>query len=401
MSDLPNDRTAGGIDRRDFLGGAAAAVVAGWSGAAARSETPSADGAPDGRSFPGLMTREKEPLNLEFPFPTLDAALTPTNRFFVRNHFRVPTLEAAAWRLKVEGEVEKEFELDYDQLKKLPSQTLTATIECAGNGRAFLVPKAKGVAWELGAVGNAEWTGVPLAAVLEKAGVKDGAMEVVLEGADSGEVGEEPKSPGVIHFERSLPLAKARKPEVLLAYRMNGKELTPEHGFPVRALVPGWFGMASVKWLTRVTVTAAPFQGFWQTLEYTYFRRERGRPTLVPVTEMQVKAEIARPALQEVVAAGTAYRVSGAAWAGESEIAKVEVSTDGGMSWQDAKLLEKAVPFSWRLWDYEWRTPKEPGRHRLMARATDKRGRTQAEKHDKDRRAYLINHTLPVEVQVR
>ena len=183
-------------------------------------------------------------------------------------------------------------------------------------------------------MGNAEWTGVPLATVLELVGVKDSAVEVVLEGADHGEVTEEPKSPGDIHFERSLPIAKARRPEVLLAYQMNGDDLTPEHGFPVRAVVPGWFGMASVKWLSKLTLAVTPFCGFWQSLEYSYFERRDGRPTLVPVTEMFVKASIARPMLQEVVPAGKDYRVFGAAWAGEQEVAAVEVSTDDGSTWK-------------------------------------------------------------------
>src|SRR5262249_50532504 len=162
----------------------------------------------------------------------------------------------------------------------------------------------------------------------------------------SGEVKDPPTSPGVIHFARSLPLEKARKPEVLLAYRMNGEELPPAHGFPLRAVVPGWYGMASVKWLTRVIVTERPYLGYYQSLDYTTWQRINGLPTLVPITALEVKAEVARPALDEVVAAGSTYRVHGAAWAGESEVAKVEVSGDGGRTWAEAKLLDKAVPFA-------------------------------------------------------
>src|SRR5262249_7832822 len=153
------------------------------------------------------------------------------------------------------------------------------------------------------------------------------------------------------------------------AYQMNGADLPPAHGYPVRLLVPGWYGMASVKWLTRLVVTDRPFNGFFQTLQYAIFERRHGEPTLVTTTEGQVKAQIARPALGEVVKADTVYRMHGAAWTGESEIKKVEVSTDGGKSWQEAKLLDRSVRYGWRLWESRWQTPARPGRHTLLARA--------------------------------
>jgi hypothetical protein len=159
--------------------------------------------------------------------------------------------------------------------------------------------------------------------------------------------------------------------------------------------------MASVKWLSRIVVTDRPYQGYFQTFNYSYFERRKGLPTLVPLTEMEVKAQIARPAYHEVIQAKGAYRVHGAAWAGESEVTRVEVSTDGGGTWTEARLLEKMVPHSWRLWEYEWQTPGQPGLVTVMARATDKRGRTQAMKHDPDRRAYMISHVLPIEVEIR
>ncbi len=348
-----------------------------------------------------MVIREEEPLNLECPFRTLDGLITPINQFFVRTHFPMPVIDAMDWQLTVDGEVERELTLSYADLLKLPSRTAPLLLECAGNGRAQLVPKAKGLLWESGAVGTAEWTGVPLAAVLEMAKVKKGAIEVILQGADTGEIAEEPTSPGAIAFERSLPLAKAMRPEVLVAYKMNGKDLTREHGFPVRAVVGGWYGMASVKWLNKVTVTAAPFDGFWQSLEYSYWRRDRGRPTLVPVTEIQVKAQIARPAHSEAVPPGKAYRVFGEAWGGESEVATVEVSVDEGKTWAEAKLPGEAIPFAWRLWEYTWEVPRATGRYQLRARATDAMGRTQLAKHDEDRRTFMINFVANVEVEVR
>jgi DMSO/TMAO reductase YedYZ molybdopterin-dependent catalytic subunit len=383
------------LDRRAFLGAAALSVALEGPGAGA-------DKTEDGLPSAGLITREFQPENLESPFSALEGSLTPNNLFFVRSHFDRPKgLDARTWRLKVEGAVERPLDLGYEELRKMPARTQVALLECAGNGRVFLAPRASGLLWELGGVSNAEWTGVPLAAVLERAGPKAGAVEVIAEGADSGEIRDEPRSPGKIPFARSLPLEKARRPEVLLAYQMNGADLPPAHGHPVRLLVPGWYGMASVKWLARLVVTDRPFNGFFQTLQYATFERRHGEPTLVTTTEVQVKAQIARPALGEVVKTNAVYRMRGAAWTGESEIKKVDVSTDGGKSWQEAKLLDRSVRYGWRLWEYRWQTPPKAGRHTLLARATDQQGHTQPLERDPDRRSYMISHVLPVEVEVR
>jgi DMSO/TMAO reductase YedYZ molybdopterin-dependent catalytic subunit len=347
----------------------------------------------------GLIIREKDPVNLEYPFSSLAGPVTPTEDFFVRTHFPIPAIDAKDWKLTIDGAVDQELTLTFDQLLKLPTTTLLILLECAGNGRAHFAPKVEGLLWESGAVGTAEWTGVPLSVVLKMAGVQEEAVEVILHGMDAGEVDENPKVQ--MAFERSLPLVKAMKPEVLLAYKMNGQYLTPEHGFPVRVVVGGWYGMSSVKWLNKITVTSTPFVGYWQSLEYAYWRRDRGQLSLTAVSEIQVKAQIARPRFLESVPAGEAYRVFGAAWGGEFEVAKVEISTDGGNSWACAKLQGEAIRFAWRLWEFTWEVPKQPGRFSLMARATDTQGRTQPVKHDPDRRTYMVNFLAPIEVDVR
>ena len=347
-----------------------------------------------------LLVRQKEPDNLEFPFHTLDSFLTPNDRFYVRNHFPIPQLRKENWRLQVLGAVKRPLELTYAQFLNLPSSSRPVTLECAGNGRSFLVPKVKGVPWELGAIGTANWTGVTLASILEQAGLRDGAVEVVLEGADQGEPVTEPKPPGAIPFARSLPLSKALSKDVILAHHMNDEVLPPAHGFPVRAIVAGWYGMASIKWLTRIVVTERPYIGHGQSIDYAVWQRKDGLVSLTPITEIGVKASIARPADKEVVPANADYRVHGAAWAGGSEVAKVEVSTNGGQTWQQARLLGEPVPFCWRLWEYHWRTPAA-GKHTLLARASDKRGRVQPLKRDPDRRNYMISHAHPHEVEVR
>ncbi len=354
------------------------------------------------RSFTGLIIREKEPENLEFPFSALNGSLTTNEQFFVRSHFPVPATDLTAWRLKVEGLVGRPCEITYEELRQMPSRTVTMTLECAGNSRIFLSPKVGGLQWELGAVGNATWTGVPLAEVLKHAGLKPGAMEAVFEGADTGEIKKEPVSPGKIKYARGLPMAKALSPEVILAYQMNGEDITPAHGFPLRLIVPGWYGMASVKWLNRICVIDRPFRGYFQTTDYTFWERQDGLPIqLLPVGEIEVKAEIARPALYEVVPTNSVYRMFGAAWTGESEIAKVEVSVDGGKTWDPAQLLGDSVRYAWRLWEYHWRTPAQTGRQTVMARATDARGRTQPMERDTHRGTYIITHVQPIEVEVR
>lgn len=348
----------------------------------------------------GRIVRSEEPLNLEMPFETAEGFITPTRSFYVRTHFPIPRIDRDAWWLHVEGEVEKPFAINYEELVELGSLTIPVTLECAGNNRSFLEPRVKGVQWRLGAVGTAEWTGVPLSALLDKALVRPQAREVILEGADRG-ILEDPKSPpGELRFSRSIPLSKARA-DVLLAYKMNGGELPPEHGFPLRAIVPGWYAMASVKWLQRVIITDQPFTGYYQTIDYAYWKRRGDTAELTPLAEMQVKAEIAKPSQGEIISANSSVRVHGAAWASDGEIAKVDLSTDGGSTWSEAKLLSESTQNSWRLWEFDWQTPGKAGKQILVARATDSLGRTQPVERDRDRGTYMINHLLPITVEVQ
>jgi DMSO/TMAO reductase YedYZ molybdopterin-dependent catalytic subunit len=347
----------------------------------------------------GRIVRSEEPLNLEMPFATVDGFITPTKSFYVRTHFPIPNIDRDAWWLHVEGEVEKPFAINYEELVELESLTIPVTLECAGNNRNFLEPKVKGVQWRLGAVGTAEWTGVPLSALLDRALVRPQAREVILEGTDGG-ILDDPKSPpGELRFARSIPLSKSRA-DVLLAYKMNGSDLPAEHGFPLRAIVPGWYAMASVKWLQRIIVTDQPFTGYYQTIDYAYWKRRGDIAELTPLAEMQVKAEIAKPSQGESIPANSSVRVYGAAWASDGEIAKVQLSIDGGSTWSEATLLGESKPNAWRLWEFNWQTPA-PGKQTLVARATDSFGQTQPVHRDSDRGTYMINHLLPISVQVR
>jgi DMSO/TMAO reductase YedYZ molybdopterin-dependent catalytic subunit len=244
-------------------------------------------------------------------------------------------------------------------------------------------------------VGTAQWTGVPLSTLLQRAGLHDDACEIVFEGLDKGVPKEEPVPPGETIYARSIPLAKAR--DVLIAYAMNGEDLSPDHGYPVRALVPGHYGMASVKWLSAIHVVTTPFQGYFQTTDYAYWQEKgTGNPERVPLGEMSLKSQIARPRIDEQIAAGSRYLVLGAAWSAE-RIDAVEFSNDG-QTWHEAQFLDPAQPGVWRRWQCEWQVPSTPGTCTLRSRARDTQGNMQPDQHDNRYGSYVIHHVLPVRV---
>jgi DMSO/TMAO reductase YedYZ molybdopterin-dependent catalytic subunit len=345
-----------------------------------------------------LLLRESEPLNLEGRFESLDGRVTPADAFYVRSHFPVPEIDANAFRLTVDGAVERETCFGMQELLELPSVTRTATLECAGNGRRFLRPAVAGVQWQLGAVGTAEWAGTPLGQVLRRAGVRAEARDVVLEGADRGRVRHEPAPVGEIAYARSVPVEDADN--VLLAYAMNGEALSREHGYPLRAIVPGHYAMASVKWLTRIHVAAEAFQGYFQTTDYAYWDRTGRQQTRRPLRTMALKSSIARPVAGSIVAAGSVVKVAGAAWSGGPELDRVEVSADGGVTWEAAEMLDPHEPGVWRRWEYAWRVTA-PGEYRLVSRATDVAGKVQPCERDPRWGTYVIHHLVPVPVTAR
>jgi DMSO/TMAO reductase YedYZ molybdopterin-dependent catalytic subunit len=354
----------------------------------------SASGIPD-----GLIVREKEPPNLESSFHQLNGVLTPNHLFYVRNHFPIPQINLQTYRLAVGGAVRNPFSIGYEELRTMPSETRTVTLECAGNGRTFLVPRADGVQWQLGAIGTAEWTGVPLPELLHRAGIAENVCEILFESIDKGVPKEEPLPPGEISFARSIPIALAR--ETLIAYSMNGEDLLPEHGSPVRAIVPGQYGMASVKWLSEIRALARPFCGYFQTTDYAYWGEdESGNPERIPLRELAVKSQIARPFMDEVIAAGCQYRVFGAAWS-TAEVEAVEFSADDGQSWRAAQFIDPPQPHVWRRWQFDWKVPTAAGGYTLKSRATDSDGKCQPDEHDQKYGAYRIHHVLPVKVLVR
>ena len=335
------------------------------------------------------------PENRETPLRDAQSWVTPNRYFFVRSHFDAPEIDHDDWKLSITGCVHRPLELRWDQINSLPQRSVFATLECAGNGRSFLQPKVAGVQWRAGAVGHAEWSGVPLNHVLEEVGLKTDAIEVLFVGADSGIEGDH----AVPHsFARSLPIEKTLHPDTLLATRMNGEPLDRSHGFPVRLLVPGWYGVASVKWLQSIEAVSQPFDGYYQTKKYT-IQRLTGRGTQTEVVgAMPVKSEIIRPTPDAVLGVGT-NRIFGTAWAGEDAVDHVEVSVNGGDTWTSAELIGPRAPYSWTLWEYLWENAR-PAEHCLIARAISSSGLVQPARHDPRNGGYLINFSRPISVTV-
>src|SRR5579875_250458 len=347
-----------------------------------------------------LICHQRRPENFESPRSIFESFLTPRELFYVRSHFDTPHIEVSSWRLQVAGEIERPRAFTFAEVLDAPQRHVTATLECAGNSRGFLPQPVKGVEWGPGAVGTAQWTGVPLAWVIERGRLQNGAVSVILEGADSGFAEGATGLSAPIPFAYGLDIEKAFNADVLLAWQMNGRELDRRHGFPLRALVPGWYGMASVKWLRRIVVSNQRFQGYFQTFEYSRWQDLYGIPSLAPLTRGEVKAGIAYPAAGESLRAGAVCPVHGAAWAGESEIDRVEVSVDRGLTCGPTCLLDPPRPYCWVRWQYPW-TPRRSGSFTLMARASARDGRLQPFSRDPRERTYSVHHVLPVPVEAR
>jgi len=343
----------------------------------------------------GLVVHRAHPLNCETSIPALiGGVVMPNARFYVRNHFQIPTLDPAAFRLNVSGLVDRPMSLSVADLRQMPSRTLVVTLECAGNGRTGFNPSVDGEKWDLGAVSTAEWTGVPLVEVLDRACVRANAREVIFRGADGGTV-DGHKEP--IRFERSLRLDQTREGEALLVYAMNGEPLPVQHGYPVRVIVPGWYAVASVKWLTEIEVIDRPFVGHYQTDKYQLEREQEGRIVREPVTLQRVRALITEPVRDQEVACGDLV-VRGVAWSGAAPIERVEVSVNGG-SWHEARLVSERKRYSWQWWEMVSRVT-EPGLINLRARATDLAGRTQPECAEWNRLGYGNNAIQQVPIRV-
>ncbi len=328
----------------------------------------------DGGPTTGPLTFEELQLagrNRGMPLEALRYDLTPTGLHYLLIHFDIPAAEAGSWTLQVGGLVDRPLTLTMDDIRAMPRRSMPVTLECAGNGRARLKPRPLSNPWLLEAIGTAEWTGTPLGPVLEQAGLKPDAVEMLFSGADRGVQGEEEHD-----YQRSLTIADAMRPEVMLVYEMNGRPLEPQHGFPLRLIVPGWYGMTSVKWLRSIEAVREPFRGYQQWHSYHY-RNDPDDPG-EPVQRMRPRALMIPPGIPDFftrrrfVDAGP-IELFGRAWSGQGAIERVEVGIDG--QWADAQLDPAAGDFAWRGWRAAWQAT--PGEHELSCRATDAAGNAQ------------------------
>jgi sulfane dehydrogenase subunit SoxC len=322
-----------------------------------------------------LFFREEVQLALRnrgMPLEGLRYSITPTGMHYLLVHYDIPYVEPQSWKLDIGGLVSNSLALSLDDIKKRPSRTIAVTMECAGNGRALLKPRAISQPWLHEAIGTAEWTGTPLKGVLEEAGLRDQAREIVFTGLDQGVEGQQ-----VQYYQRSLKIADATREEVLLAYEMNGQPLQPQHGYPLRLIVPGWYGMTSVKWLDRIEAVGQPFEGY----QMNAYRYCEGADDLGErVTRIRVRSLMIPPGIPDfmtrtrLVPAGT-VELKGRAWAGLLSVSRVEVSDDGGATWGEARLGQQVAPFAWQKWSYQWSA--RPGKYSLCVRATDSEGNVQ------------------------
>jgi DMSO/TMAO reductase YedYZ molybdopterin-dependent catalytic subunit len=311
--------------------------------------------------------------NRGMPLEALRYPVTPTGMHYLLVHFDIPDVDAGRWRLSVGGLVSRPLAFTLDDIKKRPKKTLAVTMECAGNGRALLKPRPISQPWLYEAIGTAEWTGTPLQAVLEEAGLARSAIEILFTGLDQGVQGEE-----LQYYQRSLAIDEAMHEDVLLAYEMNGRPLEPQHGYPLRLVVPGWYGMTGVKWLDRIEAIDRHFDGYQMERSYRYAQSadEPGEP----VNTIRVRSLMVPPGIPDFMtrarlAQAGPVRLSGRAWAGRKGISRVEISTDGGATWADAKLEPHGSKYAWRGWTFDYHA--KPGKHVLLVRATGSDGDVQ------------------------
>lgn len=346
----------------------------------------------DGVGFDELAQATR---NHGMPLEALRYDVTPAGLHYLLIHYDVPFVDAASWSLQLDG-FDRDSTLSLDDLRARDQVTQAVTLECAGNGRAMFDSRPVSQPWLLEAVGNAEWTGVPLASLLEEAGVPSDTVEILFTGLDRGVEGGEEQS-----YQRALPLDEAMRSEVLLAHEMNGQPLLPQHGAPLRLVVPGWYGMTHVKWLGRIEALDQPFEGYQHTAGY----RLRSHPDDpgTPVTRILPRSLMVPPGIagfpqrERHVAAGK-VELDGRAWSGSGPIARVEVSTDGGTAWTDAVVDEPAGPHAWQRWHLSWTAT--PGVYELACRATDATGIQQPIEAEPNLGGYANNSVHRVQVSV-
>jgi DMSO/TMAO reductase YedYZ molybdopterin-dependent catalytic subunit len=345
---------------------------------------------------PYLLTRSLQPENQETPIQFIETDFLTSHLFYRRNHFSYPMLTTANYWIPINGSVNTPILFSMQDILQLPSKTIKTVLECAGNKRSLFEPKVFGEQWGKGAISQGAWKGVPLKALLELAGVKDGAKEVVVEGYDFG---NRTDLDHVFTFTRSLPITKALHPDTIIAYEYNHQPIPFKHGFPLRLIVPQWYAMASVKWIKQITVINQNFTGPFQSIDYVYYPHKETNKDARPVTTMKVNSTIQKPLDRDILNTGKHF-IKGIAWTGKGTIRKVEISTDNGQTWSNAKVDNRNKPgYEWVSWSHEWNI-EEKGEYTILSKATDSFSRVQPTSPLWNRKGYGYNAVDVIVVKV-
>lgn len=345
---------------------------------------------------PSLIVRSLQPENQETPIQFINGDTIDPHLFYRRNHFSYPLLTSSNYWLPINGSVEIPRLFSMQEILNIPSKMIKLVLECSGDKRGLFEPKVFGEQWQKGAISQGYWKGVPLRALLELTGIKKGAKEVVVEGFDYG---KRTDSDQVYSFSRSLPLDKALHPDTIIAYEYNNQPIPLKHGFPLRLIVPQWYAMASVKWIKQIRVIESEFQGPFQVIDYVYYPHRKNNIDTLPVTTINVNSTIQKPLDREVLTTGFHF-INGIAWTGKGVIIKVEVSTDGGKSWSDAKITnQKKGNYEWISWTFEW-PALEKGEYTIMTKATDSFNRTQPASPFWNRKGYGYNSVDKIKIKI-
>ncbi|GAE34485.1 sulfite oxidase [Halalkalibacter akibai] len=346
------------------------------------------------KSNPTRKTHSLTPENKETPISFVQTDVTSAKFFYLRNHFSYPSFTYQNHWLSISGLVDIPMLFSMQDIRKLPSKKIKVVLECAGNKRSLFQPKVFGEQWEKGGMSHGYWKGVSLLTLLQMTGIKKEVKEVIFESHD---MGTQPSTDQPLPYSRSLPLNKAIHPDTILAYEYNNEPIPYKHGFPLRLIVPNWYGMASIKWLKHIKLADKEFGGHFQTKDYVFYPHVNNDNDSFPVTVQNVNSSIQQPTDLQILSTGK-IQITGIAWTGKGYISKVEISTDGGITWSNA-LLKKKESYGWVSWSFEW-VVWQTGEYTLLSKATDSHGRVQPESPFWNRKGYGYNATDRVSVKI-
>lgn len=345
---------------------------------------------------PYLTTHSIRPENQETPISFINSDIINQQLFYRRNHFSYPLIPLSNYWLPIIGSVKARRVLSLHQIMQFPAKILKIVLECSGDKRSLIEPNVFGEQWEKGAISQGYWKGVPLRYLLELSGIKDDAVEVVIEGYDYGKRADLDQ---VYTYARSLPLEKALHSDTIIAYEYNNHPIPYKHGFPLRLIVPQWYAMASVKWIKQITIVNKKFDGPFQSIDYVYYPNKEDNHGSFPVTTMNVNSTIQKPLHMDILNPGSHF-IKGFAWTGEGTIVKVEISTDNGQTWNNVKLQTPLDQnYGWVSWTYEWKIV-DRGEYTIMSKATDSQGRVQPMSPFWNRKGYGYNAMDQVKVKI-